>query len=128
MKERDGTYLEYYLGELDKETRCLGELMSELQNRSKRLWSLMAFFYKYGFKNINVRPEEATLKSIVKSFNKDRTNEYEEISVTVEDMRFLLKTIRQMLLIRHIIKEISATGYHVEIVGNKWRIVGRYFY
>jgi len=42
----------------------------------------MDFFYQYGFKKINVTPEEATLRSIVESFNKDWINEYEEISVT----------------------------------------------
>jgi len=128
MKERERTDLRDHLGELEKETRCLAELMSELQNRSKRLRSLMGFFYQYGFKKIGVTPEEATLRSIVKSFNKDWTNEHEEISVTVEDMRFLLKTIIQMMKIRHIINEISAAGYNVDTSGNKWRIAGSYFY
>lgn len=125
MKRREK---EYYVEILEKETNCLAELMGELHNKSKRLWSLMNFFYEYGFKKINVTPEERTLRSKVDSFNKNRVNKYEEINVTIEDMQFLLETVRQMCRIRGIINEIENTGYYVEIARNKWYFAGIYFY
>ena len=119
---------EYYIQRLDKETKCLAQLMDELLSESRRLWTLMRFFYEYGFKKYGVTPEERTLRSIAESFNKNCLNKYEEINVTANEMEFLLRIIRQMILIRATVGEIDAAGYRITLSGNQWYFSASYFY
>lgn len=127
MNEREETRV-YYVKKLEKETKYLADLLGKLHNRSRRLWSLMIFFYEYGFKKFNTTPEERTLRSIADSFNKDQINKFEEISVNAEDMEFLLVIIRQMIKISYIVDEIGDAGYNVKIASDKWHFAGCYFY